>query len=821
MLVALGLATGAWAQQAPEATDVTPDVTAEDILPPLPPATDTPAMESADQPATAAESAAAEAPESETAAPNATAAGPPARPAATLPDSPPGATIFSRTLELAKFVPTPGPLRLQDSMAQADLFVPFSPRFQAERLRLDLRFTNSIALVPDRSVLTIRFNQATLGQIRLEPNDPTVTAAINIPTDLAEPGFNALTFFATQHYESNCEDPESPELWTEIDTTRSTLRILGRIDNSGVTLADLAGVFGPGMGAVRELLMLTPPQSLSPERLHALGLVTQGAALRAEYEPMGFVQEYWRTDAGGYDLGYLPAGTAKVDAHAMVATRDELAGILPASLTDRITGPFLALQPVGDDDHTLRLIVSGRDMAEVTTAARALTILDFPFTDAPFMVIKELVPASARRPLGFGRFLAPDREYTFRELGFRSTTAMSAGQKRFEITVPMPPNLYEEEGAMVELYLDLAYGAGLGPGSVLNITVNETFVQGILFDNNQGGRFREYKLLLPLRVFGPGDNTLILDSVLRPPAVIGECAGVKGRHLAFALYDTSRLVLPAAGAVAGQPDLRLFAGTGFPYYLPQAPVDSTFHVLDPALLPAAWEVLARMAQVAKAPMAHVSVALGRPESITGNALVIGPVDLLPDDLFAQMSYGVGRINKVPYRLLRGPEGRPAEGPLTGFFNAVEDLFSDAADGVGVLAGEERSDGYLAQVNSLGDNGVITAVQSPDGADATITVITGQGSALVDQAVDRLVQPAFWNRIGGDIAIWNDEPETVVSLTVHRQYQIGEASPWLTVRYALSRNPWEWIGGTVVVILLLAATTRWLLRRRRRNLSIPE
>src|SRR5262245_45252917 len=117
---------------------------------------------------------------------------------------------------LSKFVAAAGPLRLRDASNEAKISLPLSSRLKPVSMELSLSLTNSIALVAAKSVLAVRFNDATLGQIRLDPNNPRATVKVNIPVDLLRPGYNTLALAVTQHTADDCEDPEAPELWTEI-----------------------------------------------------------------------------------------------------------------------------------------------------------------------------------------------------------------------------------------------------------------------------------------------------------------------------------------------------------------------------------------------------------------------------------------------------------------------------------------------------------------------------------------------------------------------------------------------------------------------------
>ena len=86
---------------------------------------------------------------------------------------------------LSKFVATPGPLMLRDASMNAKIAIPLSARLKLKTMTLTLTFTSSIALKPETSVMSVRFNETTLAQIRLDSKSPIVTARVNLPVDLA------------------------------------------------------------------------------------------------------------------------------------------------------------------------------------------------------------------------------------------------------------------------------------------------------------------------------------------------------------------------------------------------------------------------------------------------------------------------------------------------------------------------------------------------------------------------------------------------------------------------------------------------------------
>ncbi len=689
---------------------------------------------------------------------------------------------------LSKFVATPGPLVLRDSSNVAQIAVPISGRLKPKSMALTLTFSSSIALKPETSVLSIRFNETTLAQIRLDSRSPVTTARINLPVELARAGYNTISLAVSQHNGDSCEDPEAPELWTEINTAESSLEIAGDITSAPLHLSDMDQIFSPGIGGARRLAVVTPPLKADAALVEAGGLVAQAVALRAQYETVNLQSVIIGETGADQDAWML-------DDQVVIGTRDKIAAYLEPGEADKVAGPYLSLHTL--DHRQVRLVVTGRTPQDVIVAARALTYMDIPITDAVSAAIRGVKePASAR-----ARTLQPERIYGFEELGLPTTTLSGGGTQKVTVNLPLPPDLYAPEQAAADLLLDLNYGAGTGPGSVINVTINNKFLHAISLDQEGGSAYRGYRISIPLRDFVGGTNQLAFNMIMRPIRK-DRCAGASGRHLAITMFGTSSIQLPGAANVAAQPDLDLMVRTGFPYAVSQ---QTTVWVSDAALLPAAWSFVGRLAQTSGGVLPSLQFAIGG-EPPRGSAILIGEVKSLPERVFANSEQALGQIHRVPYRAFNGPQGVAA--PTLG-----ERLwpFSTRMS----TRPEPRPAGDVVQENDLGDTVILTAVKADGSATGTTTVVTGATQQAIATGVNQLTSPQYWGRASGDFMLWRiNEPDSVVTQRLSPRFQSNAAPAMINLRFYISQHPWWWLGGTVLVLMALSGLTVWLLARRR-------
>jgi hypothetical protein len=123
-------------------------------------------------------------------------------------------------------------------------------------------------------------------------------------------------------------------------------------------------------------------------------------------------------------------------------------------------------------------------------------------------------------------------------------------------------------------------------------------------------------------------------------------------------------------------------------------------------------------------------------------------------------------------------------------------------------------GAVEQVNSLGNNVVLTAVRSDNNANGTTTVVTAASRPRLMEGMQQLVSAAYWGQARGDFMVWRGKPDSVVTLRLSPRFQTAAEPPMMNLRFYISQHPWWWLGASVLVLMALSGLTVWLLSRRR-------
>ena len=729
----------------------------------------------------------------------------------------------TNSYRLTDFYGGEGTVRLQGKSASVDVPIPLSSVAEVDSALLTLEVVSSQALIKKRSQLYVRFNNATIGQIAFDPDRPSLVSEVTIPKALWRAGFNSLTLAVSQHYAEQCVDGNAPELWSEINVYNSTLKIATSIDEKRFTLDALSGFFSPGIGGQRNVQLYTPREVNPLIKQQTLPIVAQALALRSQYQPLiiqhdsfddGYVlpqlkqteSNFWNEqNVARYErtAWYLKTNQQQ-PVHVLVGTVEALSPVLPDEVINDIDGAFLKAQrtPAFVEDNRVvvpasyRLIVSGTTQEEVLAAAKALAVMDDainPISQVKVLSQSQMQPNTLQR----NRILNPDNHYAFEDFGVTTTQFRDEGDFNKRVSFRLPADFYVPENASVSLLLDFGYGAGFGPGSVMNISVNDELVHGLALNNINGQAYRDYQLRIPARFFKGGVNNLDFAVTLRPPLAGVACDDVPGSHLVFQLDNSSVIELPSAGHVAVQPNLAMLSETAYPFArFKSAPV-STISIPSDEFLNTALTLSAKLAQAAQAPLLNVQIATGSDISSEGSVIVLGTPDTLSNVEQAQFNTAIEATKRWSYRLQNS------------LHNQVRNMTDDKS------FKEMRIDGHTVQESDLGEQAILTAQAHPVSSDTdTLFIMAAQTPELLQARVEDLVSLSLWGQMAGDFFAWKDALSPSLIMQVSEKYEVGEADDnWLHLRLWLSNNPWYWLIGFIIAVFVVSMIIYVLLKRR--------
>ncbi len=726
----------------------------------------------------------------------------------------------TNSFRLTDFYGGDGTVRLQGKSASVDIPIPLSSVAEVDSALLTLEVVSSQALIRKRSQLYVRFNNATIGQIAFDPDRPSLVSEVTIPNALWRAGFNSLTLAVSQHYAEQCVDGNAPELWSEINVYNSTLKIATSINEKRFTLDALSGFFNPGIGGQRNVHLYTAREVNPLLKQKTLPIVAQALALRNQYQPLiiqhesfddGYVlpqteDDFWNEqNIAQYErTAWYLEPKEEQSVHVLVGTVEALSPVLSDEVINDIDGAFLKAQrtPAFVKDKKIivpasyRLIVSGTTQNEVLEAAKALAVMDDainPVSQVKVLSQSQMQPDTLQR----NRILNPDNHYAFEDFGVTTTQFRDEGDFNKRVSFRLPADFYVPENASVSLLLDFGYGAGFGPGSVMNVKVNDELVHGLALNNINGQSYRDYQLRIPARFFKGGVNNLDFAVTLRPPLAGVACDDVPGSHLVFQLDNSSVIELPSAGHVAVQPNLAMLSETAYPFArFKSAPV-SSIAIPSDDYLDTALTLSAKFAQAAQAPLLNVEIVSGSNISAEGSVLVLGTPDTLSSIEQEAFSTAIEATKRWSYRLQNN------------LYNQIRNMTDDKS------FKEMRIDGNTVQESDLGEQAILTAQAHPVSSDTdTLFIMAAQTPEILQARVEDLVSLSLWGQMAGDFFAWKDALSPSLIMQVSEKYEVGEADDnWLHLRLWLSNNPWYWLIGFIILVFIVSMVIYLLLKRR--------
>jgi len=708
---------------------------------------------------------------------------------------------------LTELVPFPtADLRGADS--RLTVSVPIPKRWQVREARLHFAFVNSAALIDSRSLLVVRLNRRVLAQVPLQAQAPEGEVDLKIPARLFTPGYNNLEFSVAQNYTEECSDPQDPVLWTTLEMDRSHLEIVYSWKPVPMSLASVADwLFDPKLFDQNEVHLVVP--DLTEPTLARAALTGAAVAMRFEYRTV-FLTLSGRLRSGVDNIviggdGFVSGLLGKYEMEPPAGQLGILP--LPGERQEEGGGGVPERRVVTDPGHAL-IVISGQNEEELENALRAFSVLSYPLPDAPSAVVKGVVVPEVTRYTGRA-LLAPGKTYRFENLGFTSTTYQGTDSGSAHLSFRLPSDILLQENALAVCSLHLAYGAEMRKDSVLNLYLNDKFTAAVPLDQQAGVRFRDYKIMIPMHLFRPGENSLRFDPVLTP-LITGQCERIQTRNLAVTLYDDSSLEIPGMVHWTEMPRLELFFQDGFPFAAWPDWRETTVLLTrkDEQSAGAAVNLVSMICQKNGVSPARIRFAHDLPGGNPGNLLVVGPLENIPDPLLDASPIG----RSLPYPF-------PGE---TDFLKRAGSWWDRFVGGIFPGEGklEEPPRPLNAQVVTqavLGEGKLLLMEYlSPFGDDRSVLVMAAGAPSGLDRGVRTLWSSYVRGYCRDNLVLVEPEGSGagVVSERAGTAYFLGKAGTLNHLNGLVNVHPLVFAGGLVLCLFLIAWILLLLIRRRK-------
>lgn len=508
------------------------------------------------------------------------------------------------------------PVRLTTWHDGYTIKVPLAPREVLRGAYIHLDAVNSTALIRSRSALTVRINGRVLQQFPLDPDKTHLVQDIVIPGDWLKVGYNEVTFEVIQHYTYDCEDPSSPELWTELNTIQSTITLdfAGLRPNLNPTLAQLALAFDERAWLHHPVAFVSGSEHVNEAQLAAASMVAQGIALRMGTEPVHY--QVFGANAG---VSPQPSGDPNFPGLSqnvvlgrdvvLIGRRAELSRYMSTGLYRATeTSPFVGIYPMAQGDSMV-LLVTGETDADVMAAARSLADPSFRFSEHAAETVKG--------DFGFKppAELVPSHASSFADFAYRTASTRGSKLQSIYVKFKTPSDYGAQKGDLATVRLHFSYGAGLRRDSSLVLRLNGEFAMSVPLNDESGSEFLKYEVKLPAQFIRPGFNTLSFEPVMVSHR--DRCDAQRDDGMLLTVYEDSTIELPSPTVVPQAPDLARFSQGLWPY---EKQVQLFVMDPSPATAVAALSLVSTLAQERTAP---IEVALQFSPFAHGHFMAVG------------------------------------------------------------------------------------------------------------------------------------------------------------------------------------------------------
>lgn len=704
-------------------------------------------------------------------------------------------------LSLAWLQGSSTPIELRGARGARRLAIPVSPRYALEAAHLELTYTRSLAL-NRRSQLAVSVNGRIYAQLPLAGEGTEQLARISLPERALRAGYPELELRAAQHYTDDCEDPDAPELYTQIDAEDSALLIKASRRPLAPSLARLDEIFDRRLWLRQyPLELFLPSTRATPALLDAAAVTVQAVAAKLQYLPMrvqvSHLARPTAASAAGARFPALRLQQGGWDA-VVLGTREMLTPHLHPSLTAQIRSPYLGLFPSDQDPTRYILVVSGRTVNEVMHAARALN-LDASLPDAPEVALREVkLPPFAR--------IEPSatQRQRFDQLGQPTASFQRTPFAHMAIKFWALRDWLDPAAPYVELTLNYAYGAGLDQRSALNVILNGQFVQALRLDDPAGAQVRGARVRLPAIALRDGLNELRLEASLHGLDPGGACTQRFYDHLRLTIYQDSYIELPPLTGRVRFPDLAILASTALPYADLRQTQRLYLTDASAATLSATLSWVGKLRQVARAPLPTIELRLSNAdEPIAAAATWIGPTNSLPAHIKTQAPHFMPSVRWQQVALGEAETVELAGGFWSWLRRPFQPYLEEARTRKPAHASIRLDPAEVA-------GGAL--IQYLDADDRPLTVLTADSAARLQAGVQRLIEHDVWNSLRGGAMAWNAQGEPFAWGAAVDTSILGELPLRLRLSQALSERPWLLIALVLVLIGLLVWIGGRLLRR---------
>lgn len=735
---------------------------------------------------------------------------PPAAPAPTLTPAKQAAATSAQTRR--RYLVPARRMVLEGERAERNWSIYLEDDEASDAAELQVTFQNAVVVAPEASALKVFINGNLLVDEPIAAADAPRPVRVKVPAGLLQPGGNRIRMLAVQRHRTDCDIRSTYDLWTEIDPSQTFILLDGHRTTPDSIQESVRAMGVDATGASQFQIWM--PALGQTNAAAAVLRLSQGLALMAAMPNLSF--QFSATAVPTPGRGQIGV---------IIGTWSELQPLFPA-LPETARQAAIATVLPGQGENGETLLVSGPTWDSIRSAVDTIIGTVDPQDGARQDIVATQRWSAPDAPLLLGGENIP-----LSQLGIE-TVEFGGRRLRMAFTIAVPSDFYANAYGEATLLLDAAFTDEVRPGSHIDVYVNGNIASTLPIKATQGGIFNQLPVKVPLRHIQPGPNRIwvevALDTAADAVCLPGTPAADRPR---FAVFDSSRWVMPRFARLGQIPNLSELAGT-LPSVEPPRPLLLSMDRLEPDTLGAAATLLGKRAMADGAAsgieLGSMSQALGSRDALfVGTAAQIPPklLTLFGIDPTALTSWHpqVGSVtsdrNDTPASMSKWRS--QISGSLLGdrlsaleqWMNRSFDISIDSLDII------RRRDGLVEP--SVNDTVVLSQTLSPDGGNRWTAAIASTSTDLRDGVIG-LTEQENWRQIAGRQTAYRARTGEVIVRSAS-EINLVQTVPFSLANFRLIATNWLSSNILIYAIVVVAlcsilgiATTVMLSRMGRRT-----
>jgi hypothetical protein len=684
-------------------------------------------------------------------------------------------------------------LRLQGVYPETRLAFTRPQGWTVRSAKAIVRYQHSPSLLADRSHLTVRVNDTSIGSVPLDRPDSQIgQATFNIPANLIQDS-NELSMLAEQQTSDTCSNPSDPTLWTEI---LPDSKIVFEFVPKPTTLnfSQYPYPFLDEFGLEPNQLAYLRPQSLNADWLTAVSRFQASAGRLSDRQTLDArlvanVDDI--TAAEGLVVIGTPADQPILSRLAMgypVQNGQVLDGSRQPLPNDVGLLAVATLKNSADRDVPV-LVATGNSEAGVLKAVQMLVqSSDRQLATGQAVTVNNVTQVPSPEPRSWSGYLPTQNEFQLQELTtpdgqpYSDITVHGTNAPIIEVGFRALPDDRLLQGSAMTLHYSHSPQLNSSNSAV------EVMIDGVTIGSKRlgaNGGDGTFNVNLPPHLIKP-DSTLGVHFILQPEQP-GICGLTADQQLWGTLHADTRFNLNRDNVVQ-LPNLELLKA-GFPLASPQD-LSATAVVLPDNPTDTDVETLLSFSDR----MGRVS----RSDSVKLTAYLASAV---PTEVRDQQNLvAIGARERFPY-----PE-----------------VFEASSSGLSLAAGFFRQ-WEQSQAQTLPDKeGVVKAIPSPWSRDRVLLALTGQTDEGLREVQDLFNRDPLFSQLRGDTVLIsrnqaNPSPYDATGYNLEflqqtQPRQIRNTTPLRQIVLFLQDNWWLLLLGMVLLALLLYSFSQLFMNR---------